>query len=319
MNEQKRITIFGDLFLDIMATNVENLPTWGTDTLARINMLPGGSAFNSCMHAAKFVEFKNYPLKIRLCGAIGAEDSSSQIFKERLNDVVSIVEDGVIQRSGHRTGKCIVLSSVNDRCFVTDRGIVDEMDLDWFGKDGILPAGTEHFHIGGYFNLSNHLRDQLSEFIKKHMTNEVTISITPQFDATGNWNYGLIELCPFIEYIIANENEILSIAKCDNVEEAAKIVLSWGLKFVVVTLGKHGSIIISSDIVFRQNPITVETVVDTTGAGDAFAAGFIVEYTFTKSIDKAALAGSIAAAAAISVIGGSTTPSVNTLGKYCVL
>lgn len=319
-NGKKRITIFGDIFLDIMATEIKKLPTWGTDTLSNsINMLPGGSAFNTCVHAAKFTEFKNYPLIIRLCGAIG-EDSSSQIFKDRLHEAVPIIEDGILACPGHRTGKCVVLSSVNDRCFVTDRGVVDEMDLDWFSYDSLLPSGTEHIHIGGYFNLSSGLRSQLGQFLKNRVSKEVTISITPQFDATLKWE-GLSELSPFLTYIICNENEICAIAKRGNAEEAAFIVLNWGFEFVVVTLGKVGSIVVSSksESIFRQNAIAVDNVVDTTGAGDSFAGAFIVEYTLTKSINNALLAGAIAAAACISVIGGSITPQIDTLQKlYCL-
>ena len=303
-----------------MATDIIKLPTWGTDTLTNsINMLPGGSAFNTCIHAAKFTELKNYPLIIRLCGAIGTDDSSAQIFKDRLHEADSIIEDGILACAGHRTGKCIVLSSVNDRCFVTDRGVVDAMDLDWFSYDSLLPTGTEHIHIGGYFNLSNSLRGQLSEFIKNRVSKGVTISITPQFDATLIWG-GLIELSPFLTYIICNENEICAIAKCSNAVEAARLVVNWGLEFVVVTLGNLGSIVVSSksENIFRQDAITVENVVDTTGAGDSFAGAFIVEYTLTKSINNALLAGSIAAAASISVVGGSVTPPVSALQKlYC--
>ena len=138
-----RISIIGDLFCDVLAST-QKLPSWGTDTLASgIQLLPGGSALNSAIHASKYVELKGYQIKISVCGAVG-DDMFSGIMKKAIKD--NDIEDHVVVRTGARTGSCIVMSSNRDRCFVTDRGVVDEMKLDWFQESGIISLETRHLH-----------------------------------------------------------------------------------------------------------------------------------------------------------------------------
>ena len=70
-------------------------------------------------------------------------------------------------------------------------------------------------------------------------------------------------------------------------------------KLLVVTLGPDGSIVFSGDRTFKSDAVKVKKVVDTTGAGDAFAAGFLSSYMHEKSISRAVETGAIIAAKTI--------------------
>ena len=53
---------------------------------------------------------------------------------------------------GYSTGSCIVLSGMSERSFVTDRGCVNEMSLEWYGEKIRSFQGISHVHAAGYFN-----------------------------------------------------------------------------------------------------------------------------------------------------------------------
>lgn len=52
------LVIFGDIFCDILVSNLSNLPSWGEDSLGSISILPGGSALNTTIHAANYSSYR---------------------------------------------------------------------------------------------------------------------------------------------------------------------------------------------------------------------------------------------------------------------
>lgn len=73
---------------------------------------------------------------------------------------------------------------------------------------------------------------------------------------------------------------------------------------IVLTLGAEGSVAIKDGVTYEQRALPVETVIDTTGCGDAFQAGFSAEYYQSKDIRKALVAGATLGRKAASHYGG---------------
>jgi len=73
---------------------------------------------------------------------------------------------------------------------------------------------------------------------------------------------------------------------------------------IVLTLGAEGSIAIQNGETMRQPALPLDKVVDTTGCGDAFQAGFSAEYFVTRDIQKALLAGAVSGREAAMDFGG---------------
>jgi len=110
------------------------------------------------------------------------------------------------------------------------------------------------------------------------------------------------------DILFANEDEIKSLYETDDLEEAINIV-SNKCAICAITRGEKGSIIINSG---ARTTIEAEkdvNVVDTTGAGDAYAAGFLYGFTEGMDMEQCGRLGSIAAAEVISQIG--PRPSVS--------
>jgi sugar/nucleoside kinase (ribokinase family) len=165
---KRNIAVIGDIFCDILASNMVALPRWGEDTLSPISILPGGSALNTTVHCANYSQFTVSAMHVTLHSAVGC-DSQAKVCCDILQD--STITANVITVPNGRTGTCLVLSG-EDRAFVTDRGVVDDMVLDWFKCDDIFTAETCHLHCAGFYNcgaMAPHWRELLEKVTDIHV------------------------------------------------------------------------------------------------------------------------------------------------------
>ena len=208
------------------------------------------------------------------------------------------------------TGHCTVIVSRGERSFMTHLGCVSAFKADHVDVDGVLLGTREnesnssynghhlHVHIAGFFNIDGFFDGQLKKLlqtIRDRRGSGTTISLVPQHDATEVWDGGLLDLLPLVDYLICSELEaecIVNIAASPNTSTAtsgisgSNDILQQLASFfhraspntcVVVTLGSKGAVALrDGEIVHRQEaPTSISDPIDPTGAGDAFAAGFL--------------------------------------------
>jgi sugar/nucleoside kinase (ribokinase family) len=109
----------------------------------------------------------------------------------------------------------------------------------------------------------------------------------------------------YIDYIFPNEEEARLLTGKDTVEEMADVLLGYGIKNVLIKVGAEGVYIKNQDGVIRV-PAVGHIVVDTTGAGDNFAAGFITGLVEGKDLTECAYLAAATAGVAIQYIGANT-------------
>ena len=190
----------------------------------------------------------------------------------------------------------------------------DHVDVDGVllgtGDNGSKSGNSDHHlhvHIAGYYNLGGFFDGQLKKLlqtIRGRRGSGTTISLVPQHDATEVWDGGLLDLLPLVDYLICSELEAKCIANANNVgsanagdqgettstattgisgsNEAFQQLASFFHQAspntcVVVTLGSKGAVALrDGEIVHHQEaPVNISDPIDPTGAGDAFAAGFL--------------------------------------------
>jgi sugar/nucleoside kinase (ribokinase family) len=105
-----------------------------------------------------------------------------------------------------------------------------------------------------------------------------------------------------VDILFANEAEIAALFETADFEAAVRAVRGRA-RIAAVTCGERGSVIVAGDAIHRIEAAPVEKVVDTTGAGDQYAAGFLFGLAQGRSLDHCGRLGSLAAAEVISHYG----------------
>ncbi|WP_173934436.1 adenosine kinase [Chelativorans sp. Marseille-P2723] len=121
-----------------------------------------------------------------------------------------------------------------------------------------------------------------------------------------------------VDFVFANEHELISLYQTSSLETALA-ALRGDCKFGVVTRSERGSIVIRGDETIAVDPERVDTVVDTTGAGDLYAAGFLFGYTKGLSLADCGRLGSLAAGLVIQQVGPRLQTSLKHAGQQAGL
>ncbi len=97
----------------------------------------------------------------------------------------------------------------------------------------------------------------------------------------------LLELLRHIDILMVNDSEARELSGDWNIYRAARWVLAHGPKKVVIKQGEHGALLVEKDLVFKVPGYPLEEVFDPTGAGDAFAGGFLAHLARTDDLSEA--------------------------------
>jgi ribokinase len=270
-----RVVVLGDLMADVV-TAYDGAIAVGSDTPARITLRPGGSAANV---AAWLVRAG---VEVTLIGRVG-NDAAADVALAGLDGI-----DLRIARDRDRpTGTCVVLVAPGgERTMLPDPGANDALSPDDLPDDafagGIL-------HISGYALLRHGPRAAALGAIDRARDAGMKISVDPASAAPlANDPIFLDRITP-IDLLLPNEDEVAVLGRQLKVPE------------IVITRGRRGATWTNGFESVDQRAVPVEAV-DTTGAGDAFAAGFLSAWPGPP--ERALAAGAKLAAEAVQVPGG---------------
>lgn len=117
-----------------------------------------------------------------------------------------------------------------------------------------------------------------------------------------------------MDYVFANVNELKSLYKTDSLAEAVQQIAK-DAELAAITMGADGAMVVSNGEIITVPAFPVNPVVDATGAGDLFAAGFLLAVARGQELEMALRAGCLAASEVISHIGARP---VRDLRQLCV-
>ena len=153
---------------------------------------------------------------------------------------------------------------------------------------------------------------KLAAFTARQAGRRTSITLSDSFCVERHRESFLDLIRSDIDVVFANEAEIKSLYQTQNFDGAMKAI-SRDCPIAVLTRSEKGCIVVGGDEVHALPAFPVSKLVDVTGAGDLFAAGFLLGFTIGKSLPDAARLGSLAAAEVISHIGA--RPEIN-LGDH---
>jgi sugar/nucleoside kinase (ribokinase family) len=165
---------------------------------------------------------------------------------------------------------------------------LDDVDFDTIAEADLL-------HVGGADVLGRFAEEPLVEVMAFARSRGVSTSLDVLGPCDARTAERLAPALRHTQYFLPNADQLLGITGCNEPSEAAAALRGLGVGCVVATLGADGSLV-SSDHGDTLLPAFEVPVVDTTGCGDAYAAGFIVGVLSGWSEASAAWLGTAAAA-----------------------
>jgi sugar/nucleoside kinase (ribokinase family) len=260
LREQRRIVVAGDVMSDVVAT-VGGPLAHGSDTPARIVQRGGGAAANVAVWLARA------GAPVTLIARVG-DDVAGRMTVEGL--LAEGVDARVAVDPALPTGTCIVLVEPGgERTMLPDAGANAAL------APAPLPGDARHLHVAGYALLHPGSRPAARALIAAARTGGLTVSVDPSSAAplarTGPpaflaWVGGA-------DLLIPNRDEAAVLTGLADPEAAAR-ALAAHAREVVVKLGADGALWTDGQRVERVAAVPVPEA-DTTGAGDAFAAGLL--------------------------------------------
>lgn len=201
------------------------------------------------------------------------------------------------------TGLSVILSEDGDRAILTLPGAMAGLELDDV-RHGLTSSGARHLHVASFF-LIPAFAAGLPNVLAEARAAGITTSLDPNWDPAERWD-GVTECLPHLDLLLPNAAEVVELAavatgrRAADVVEAAQVLAAAG-PTVVVKNGAAGGIAVNGSGVVRAPALGVR-VVDTTGAGDSFDAGFLAAWLdgrpVAEALSWATAAGSLSATAA---------------------
>jgi fructokinase len=229
-------------------------------------------------------------------------DSFGEIYKKSLEDIN--VNFPYIQKNENlSTGASVILITPDsERTMCTYLGISSHLSEGDINEDNII--NNELIFLEGY------LWDKgISEKMFKHAINiakknkiKIAMSLSDIFCVNRHKEdfYNLLK--NDLDILIGNENEINELTKKKNLLDSINQLKKLN-KLIVITRSENGSLAIKDNEIVNCDSEKVDKIVDLTGAGDLFAAGFLKEYLEKSEIKKCLMTGSILASKIIKKIG----------------
>lgn len=277
------------------------------DAMGPATEVSGGSAGNTMACFASFGGKGAY------VGKVGA-DQLGEVFRHDLK-AIGISHTTPVAKTGTATGRCMILITPDgERTMNTFLGAAVELGPDDIDEATIKNSAVTYME--GYLFDPPLAMEAFYKAAKiaHEAGRKVSLTLSDSF-CVGRHRAAFKELVEkHIDILFANEDEIKSLYEVGTFEEAATIVKN-KCEITVVTRSEKGSVVIHANGLTEVKAEPVAKVVDTTGAGDAYAAGFLYGYTEGMSMAQCGQLGSIAAAEVISHIGPRPLVQLSTLAQ----
>ena len=287
-----RCILVGDVMMDVTAI-IDTDIAYASDTPAHISLQPGGVAANT----AAWMAVDGHP--VTLIGCVGDDPFGHAI----RDDLARLGVDVHLQQSAILpTGTCVVVvDRRRERTMFPDSGANGALSLDVARE---LITADSHVHVSGYTILNPATRSVGLEVLRMAVAVGATRSLDPASAAPLRAQLPLfLDLLPLVHVLLANEDEAAVLSGREDPHDAMDALADL-VPVVVVKIGARG--VLARDALSTvAAPAHHQDVVDTTGAGDAFTAGFLPAWLAGSPLAACVEEGQRLAMAAVGRVGAS--------------
>jgi sugar/nucleoside kinase (ribokinase family) len=304
---KRDLSVIGPLNIDLLINgegpkNWEQITAW--DGPAQMEMTAAGSVGYTVRDLARL------GLSVRVVSCV-SDDALGAFIVDTLNRE-GVDTSGVVRAVGTLAGIGVYVLLFGDR----KRPLVYRMPthLPW-------PAGFDDSDLeeilearalmcGGYLHFRDMWHAQTIDLFREARRRGLFTVLDPQFplfQMETPWIEGMGDLLPWVDLLLCDETEARRATACDELGQAARILLDHGPLTVVIKQGADGSTVYRAGWQHHQPAIPLGELVDTIGAGDAFDAAFVCGWLHGWSAERCSLFASVAAGKTVTGIGGSAT------------
>jgi sugar/nucleoside kinase (ribokinase family) len=258
-------------------------------------VVAGGSVANTMAGIAHLQGKSSFIGKIN-------SDNFGEMYRKSLQDI-NVNFSYLEKNEDLSTGASIILITPDsERTMCTYLGISSHLSANDITENNIIDHGL--IFLEGYLwdkGISEKMFKHAISIAKKNKV-KIAMSLSDIFCVTRHKEDFYNLLNNYLDILIGNENEINELANKKNLLDSVNQLKKLN-KLIVITRSENGSMAIKNNEIINCNSTKVKKVLDLTGAGDLFAAGFLKEYLDNSDIKKCLETGSILASKIIQKIG----------------
>jgi sugar/nucleoside kinase (ribokinase family) len=231
----------------------------------------GGSASHFSISASYFTD-------VRIVGVVGGDfgDDDATVFAAHAIDTTDLekISDGKTFRWFGR--------------YDYDLNVAHTLDTQLNVFADFKPKLSEHSKQSRLVFLGN-IQPDLQREVREQVPNAELVALDTMNLWIDNTRESLLRTIKGVDVVIINDAEARQLTEIPNLIKAARTILSWGPRALIVKRGEYGAALFTSDSYFAIPAYPLESVFDPTGAGDTFAGGFMGYLASQEKLDEAAM------------------------------
>jgi sugar/nucleoside kinase (ribokinase family) len=292
------VACLGILVADVVTRTVQGLPDSGKLTLMdHIDLYTGGCAVSSAVDMARL------GLKTAISGKLG-DDGFGRFMRQALEadgvDASHVAMDGACATSA----SVVLVDAKGERSFLHclgANGTFTDTDV----PDTLL-ADARIVFVAGTMLMPAFDGEPCARVLERARNLGARTALDTAWDAQGRWMKVLSPCLPHLDYFLPSYDEAVALSGETDPDRMADLFLEKGVGTVVIKLGADGCLVSTREQRWRIPGFPVSRVLDTTGAGDAFCAGFLTGITKGLSLQDAGRMGNAVGSLCIGAVGAST-------------
>lgn len=292
------VACVGILVADVVARTVRTLPEAGKLTLTdHLDLHTGGCAASSAIDMARL------GLRTAVSGKIGA-DGFGAYMRQALR--ANGVEDAFVMDDPKEgtSASVVLVDAQGERSFLHclgANGTFTDSDV----PDALLSSSSIVF-VAGTMLMPSFDGEPCARVLQRARRLNKATALDTAWDSKGRWMDILRPCMSHLDFFLPSYDEAVELSGEHDPERIAQLFLDMGVGTVVIKLGPEGCLVQNRDISSRVPGYAVPHVMDTTGAGDAFCAGFLTGVVQGRPLEICGKMGNAVGALCVSGVGASS-------------
>jgi sugar/nucleoside kinase (ribokinase family) len=281
MIKEGPIVCIGVMVADLIGGPVDRIPDPGSLSLVdNMGLYPGGGAINTAAALSRL------GLEVELIGKVGV-DPLGNFLVDNLES--SGVGTAYVQRDRKisTSASMVIVDPDGERRFIHYLGANSDLTLDDISFE--IVSGASIVLVTGAMVMPGFIGCPLEELFKEASRSGAITCLDTAWDESGQWLETLAASLPHVDYFLPSLGEAQAMTGQQSAADAAQVLLDLGVRTVAVKMAGEGCLVVTNTGEEFHIPAYEVDIVDATGAGDSFDAGFIAGLRMGRSLASSAL------------------------------